>query len=111
MHFPANTTPAEMQTLLHQLRNENFPDEDASFINQLDEEGLRFIFDVIGEKDEQKREGMWRQLEQKIANAEKEKVSLVQHTMQKANHLFLQYREQTAKSQDITDLEQLELNF
>jgi hypothetical protein len=47
MNLPENITKAEMQQLLHQLRTEYFPNEDGSFLDQLDEEGLKFTFDII----------------------------------------------------------------
>jgi hypothetical protein len=58
MKLPDDITKSEMTSILHQLWKDYLPNEEATFIDQLDEEGLRFVFDVIGEKDEKKREQM-----------------------------------------------------
>lgn len=111
MDLPTNITKEEMQTILHQFRAKYFPDEDGAFIDQLDEEGLRFVFEVIGEKDETKREKMRNDLEQKVSDANTQKIFLVQNVIQKANKLILQYRESKQQQQDNVDLKQLESNF
>jgi hypothetical protein len=54
---------------------------------------------------------MWHQLEQKIANVEKQKVQLTQHVIQKAEKLILQYRENISQQYDDESLEKLELEF
>ncbi|MDR0607442.1 MAG: hypothetical protein LBG52_03650 [Candidatus Peribacteria bacterium] len=108
MQFPTHITKEEMQQLLHQFRIDYLPKEEGTFIDTLDEEGLRFIFAMIGEKDEKIREDARNQLEQKIAENDKQKFFLVQNVMQKANRLMLQYREKGQQSKDMADVEALE---
>jgi hypothetical protein len=111
MNLPDDITKSEITQILHQLWKEYLPNEEDVFIDQLDEEGLRFVFDIIGETDEMKKEEMWNQLEQKIVAIEKEKHILLQNFLQKASKLLLQHRETIAQQQDEKDLEQLEATF
>jgi predicted transcriptional regulator len=87
------------------------PGEDLSFVDQLDEGGLRLFFDFIGEKDEGKREKMRAVLEQTLVETRTEKKILAQAFIQKANKLILGYRESLKQQEDNIDLEQLESNF
>ncbi|MDR0650131.1 MAG: hypothetical protein LBG59_01655 [Candidatus Peribacteria bacterium] len=100
MHLPTDITIIEMQQLLHQLRTEYLPGKDASFIDQLDEEGLRFIFDILGEKDAQKREEMRKVLQQEM-NSLSEEMKQIVH---KADHIILQYREERDNEQNTKDI-------
>lgn len=111
MHLPADITKKEMIQILQELWAEYLPREDLSFVEWLDEWGLRLLFDFIGEKDEEKRAVMWDTLEQSIANNEKQKLLLSQAFIQKANKLILQHRETLKQQEDNVDLEQLEENF